>query len=365
MKPGGTRARQRMCSSDLTAPEAEPLTVPAHHLLCAVCVRGGCKSPPPGKSVIDGLLKALWQYPYVTLKITADLDVNRAHFLDVYGGRHRKALPPDYERREADHDSRRKDMEVCRRLGIVPGSTMGAFTAYSILLGRAPALDGICRTGSRPSRDWPQCPCAGKGYYEKIAQEPRRGLAEQTREGEQMDGKGIWALLRPRSRQDMLRAKRESARYILEEADHLYIRPNHLLCILCTAGVDEPLIQDNLVELRQRMEQEPDIPVTLIEGCCMVCDSCNIYHEGEHLCYGTHIKNQLRDLRMLEILGLRPGGTLPARELYALVYERIGALRDVCAWGDELNTAPFWAPCGGWQTDAYEKARAARLIAGA
>ena len=156
----------------------------------------------------------------------------------------------------------------------------------------------------------------------------------------------------------MNKAKRASAAHIIEKAERLYIRPNHALCILCTRNAPEPLIQDNLVELRRRMEANPDILVTLTEGCCMVCDSCNVYHPGEHLCYHGHPKSILRDLRMLEVLGLKPGATLPARELYRLIFERIKSLKDICGWGDGTNYAPMWSPCDGFQGMAFEEAKA-------
>jgi len=160
----------------------------------------------------------------------------------------------------------------------------------------------------------------------------------------------------------MRTAKQTSSARIRRTAERLYIRPNHLLCILCTRTAETPLAEDNLVELRQRMEAEPDIPVTLTEGCCMVCDPCNVYHPGEHLCYHAHPKNVLRDLRMLEILGLLPGATLPAREVYRLIFERIPSCRVVCGWGDGSDNAPFWSPCGGWQGTAIQDAREAGFL---
>jgi hypothetical protein len=170
-------------------------------------------------------------------------------------------------------------------------------------------------------------------------------------------GQGIWALLQPRTRAEMRKAKRTSADHIAQRAGRLYIRPNHLLCIICTRAKPEPLIEDNLIELRQRMEADPEIPVTLTEGCCMVCDPCNVYHPGENLCYHAHPKNVLRDLRMLAVLGLPPGATLPARELYRRIFERIKTLRDICGWGDGSNYAPMWAPCGGFEGPALAEAK--------
>jgi len=329
-----------------------------------VCVRGGCETPPCGREALQPLLDAMWQDAYVALKITADLDLNRAHYFDVYAERGERELPEEYQERAGDHVGRRKDLEVCRLLGIAPNTALPAYWAYQILLDRVGTVAGICTSPTPDSRHWPQCPHAAAGYYESIAGAPQRSLQEQTERGEDLSGEGIWAMVRPRSRQEMQEAKAVSARHIIQTADRLFIRPNHVLCVLCTAETQDPLIQDNLIELRKRMEDDPDIPVTLTEGCCMVCDSCNVYDPEEHVCYRAHIKNQLRDLHMLERLDLPPGATLPARELYARVYERIGSLADICGWGDGSNTAPFWAPCGGWQGDQLAKAREAGLILG-
>jgi hypothetical protein len=103
----------------------------------------------------------------------------------------------------------------------------------------------------------------------------------------------------------------------------------------------------DLVELRRRMEDDPNLLVTLTEGCCMVCDPCRLYHEGEHLCHHAHSRNSLRDLMLRERLGLPPGATLPTREVYRPIADRLSSLEDVCHWGEGLDTAPFWSCCGG------------------
>jgi hypothetical protein len=252
-------------------------------------------------------------------------------------------------------------MELCRVLGIAPNSILQPYHLYIILFSRKPTLEGLCRTGSDPSEAWPQCPYANKGYYEKIASAPGTGLEQQTLQGEKMAGKYIWAMVRPRTRKEMLAAKKESADYIMHKANRLFIRPNHLLCILCTMDQQAPLIQDNLIELRKRMEQDPDIPVTVSEGCCMVCDPCNVYHPGEHLCYHAHFKNTLRDLMFMEKLGIAPGTTLPARELYALIYRKLKSLKDVCGWRDGSNYSPLWTPCS-YDQPSLENARKRGVI---
>ena len=348
--------------SRLTQPDAEPLDVRGHWLMCAVCVRGGCRKPPPGKAVIKRLLDAMWSYPFVPLRILGDVDVTRGHYFDACERRSPRNLPKDFDARQADHVWRRKDLEVCRVLGIVPNTVMPAYLAYNALFARQPTLDGICRTGSAVSADWPVCPHAVRGYYEKIAGEPRANLRKQCELGEKIAGKGLWAMIRPRTRRAMRLAKQRSVRRIMA-ADRLYIRPDHCLCILCNASSPQPYIEDNLIELFRRMTAEPNIPVTLTEGCCMVCDPCNVYHAGEHLCYHGHVKCALRDLMILERLGLAPGATLPARELYALIYQRIGSLKEICGWRDGSTTAPMWAPCG-YDRPVLEDARRQGLITG-
>jgi len=362
-KTGTGRAKERMRRNRWSAPNARPLEVSAHHLLCAVCTRGGCKNPPPGRKAVERLLSAMWSYPYVSLKICADVDIQRAHFLDVYEGRDKKRLPRDFAERRANYMWRRKDLEVCRVLGIMPNTELPAFFAYDILFARQKTLEGICRSDSRKSAAWPECPHARKGYYEKIAGGPRYTLEDQTRLGERLDGQGLWAMLRPRTRQDMKIAKERSAKQLMEKAGTLYMRPQHALCLLCRKDMSKPLIEDNLIEMRRRMEANPDIPVTLVEGCCQVCDPCNEYHAGEHLCYHTHAKNSLRDLMILERLGLAPGATLPARKLYELLYKRIHSLKEICGWRDGSNTAPFWAPCA-YDLPHLDDARKAGLLTG-
>jgi len=336
--------------------EQKALDVRGHHLLCAVCVRGGCRTPPSGMKAVNRLLRFIGRFPYAPLRITADADLIQAHYLDAHAGRGR-ALPKSFAARSADYVARLKDLEVCRRIGIYPNSVMPAFEAYRMLFRSTSDVRAICGGPAPKSKSWPGCPHATKGYFAKVQSGGTGGsLAQQTALGQK--SRGIWLLLPARTRKAMARAKKRSARFITEKADRLFIRPEHLLCILCACGKQEPLIEDNLVELRKRMEADPEIPVTLSEGCCMVCDPCNVYHPGEHLCYSAHPKNVLRDLRMLEVLGLPPGATLPARELYRRIFERIHALKDICGWGDGSNYAPMWAPCGGFQGAALSEAKA-------
>ena len=298
-------------------------------------MQGGCDDPPPGTAALAPLLEAMAAYPYVMLRVLADVDVTQAHYLDAYAGRDEQGLPEGFRQRRADYAWRRKDLEVCRVLGILPNTEIPAHTAYVTLLKRLPTLDAVCLTGRTNSKVWPECPHAQPRYYETVT----GGTAE--------NGPGLAAMLRHRAAAEMAQVKQTSVARILAAPDHLYIRPQHVLCMLCVDfnGQQTPLADDNLVELLRVMKDNPDVPVTLTEGCCQVCDPCPQYHEGEHLCYHAHVKNALRDLMILERLDLAPGATLPANELYRRVYAGIENLREICGWRDGSDTADWWRPC--------------------
>ena len=358
------RKNDRMRKSEKTSPNAPPLEIRGHHLLCAVCKKGGMKTPPEGADEIDRLLKAIWEYPFTSIKVTADVDVIRAHYRDAYEGRGSDSLPEDFEERRKQYVLRKKDLEVCRALGIIPNTVMPAYTIYTTLFERQPTLDGICRSDVEESKAWPKCPYAEKGYYEKIASEPRVGFREQMKRGEELDGKGIFAMIRTRTKDDLWGAKEKSAEYILKKAEVLYIRPHHLLCIICRPCKDKILIEDNLIELLFKMRDNPDIPVTLTEGCCMVCDSCNVYHPEENVCYHSFFKDSLRDLLVLERLGLEPGATLSAGRLYQLIYDRIGSMKEICDGRRDNSTLDhIWGACN-YDTPHLENARNNGMITG-
>jgi hypothetical protein len=74
------------------------------------------------------------------------------------------------------------------------------------------------------------------------------------------------------------------------------------------------------------------------------------------------LRDQKKDLDVLQRLGLKYGDTLPARQLLDLLYERIPSTRDICGYGDGETRAPEWSICSGAvKDDPYQKARAARL----
>jgi len=206
-----------------------------HWLLCAVCVRGGCRTPPPGPGAIERLLKFMWAYPFRAAADPGDIDVTRAHYLDATQA---AARPPagSLRRRQDDYVWRRKGPGSLRVLGLVPNTVMPAYHAYTVLFARQPTLDGILPHRLAPVAGVVRLPARPPG----LLREDRRRAAGQpappARTGREADRRGLWAMVRPRTRTDMRRAKEESARH--RRARRLYIRPNHCLCILCNTVAD-------------------------------------------------------------------------------------------------------------------------------
>ena len=100
---------------------------------------------------------------------------------------------------------------------------------------------------------------------------------------------GIDAILLPRGEQEKAESKKVSTATIYQ-ATTLQIRPHHLMCMSCFYGsrMDKPapIAADNLFEAIDVIQKTPDIPVTLVAGCCMICPPCSHYEPETKLCLG-------------------------------------------------------------------------------
>ena len=74
------------------------------------------------------------------------------------------------------------------------------------------------------------------------------------------------------------------------------------------------------------------------------------------------LRDELKDLDVLQRLGLHYGDIRPAREVYTRLFEQIASTREICGYGDGVVRSPEWRVCGGPNGNpGYEKARAAGL----
>lgn len=154
----------------------------------------------------------------------------------------------------------------------------------------------------------------------------------------------------------------------IRSEEPLYVRPHHFMCLACWyAGGEGTGLRpnDTLAEIHQRIQADPYVPVTLIEGCCMACDCCDGFDPETGRCVhaGGLIRDYKKDLDVFQKLGLMPGATMPARQFLDLLFERIASTTEICGYGDGQVTAHEWSICGGPNGNpGYERTRKTGLL---
>jgi len=311
---------------------ADTLVIRPHHLLCTVCLRGGCDSPPPGKERIQGILDRIKRNSEISISL--ECPIHPLYYQDIISKESFKDV-------KGELYSRKKDLDVLQKLGLISGSSRPAWYLYKLLLERIPNIEGICAYDAVTSAEWEGCPHARSGYYERARKE------------------GVGLFMPQRSEEEMQKAKEESVERIYHDK-RLFIRPHHLMCVTCFhgRGGSAPLKEDNLYEVLRRIQEDPDTPITLVEGCCMICPPCPAYNPESHLCDTTcQIRDYKKDLDVFQKLGLAPGATVKAKDLYALLFERIPSSMDICGYGNGVVTSHEWEICGNVKNGSYEKGR--------
>lgn len=309
------------------------VTIHPYQLLSIVCILGGAKCPlmESGKAaeVIDKLKKD----PTTTIRLESNVD-EIPHFTSLAPADH---ASPDI----SDVLNRKRDLDVLQRLGLVSGDTRRARYLYELLFSRVETPNNICAYNTS---GWQGCSLARSGAYEKI------------------HAQGWKAVVYNRSDQEMAEYRQRNARLIANN-NGLFVRPHHLMCLSCWYGDGKdltPRSNDTIYEILMRVRKDPDIPITLIEGTCMACDCCDGFHPPTGRCVhsGGLIRDYKKDLDCFQKLGLMPGSKMKARELFALLYERIPSTRDICAYGDGVVRSNEWSICSSPDGNpGYAKAR--------
>jgi len=315
------------------------LSVRPYQLMCVICRVGAGGTDDLGDPRLTAILAAARQDPKRPLSLRCNVDT-------VYRYQNPgRAEDTD----EGELFNAKRDLDILQKLGLVPGDTRPAIVLFERVLAQIPQARGICGYATLTSDTWRGCPQAASGNYE------------------QGHALGINALIPPRDAAEKARFKQTSVAAI-DQAAALRIRPHHLLCMSCFHGGRDtlaPIDEDNLCEAIEAVQQQPEIPITLIAGVCMICPPCGKYDPVSKLCVGGRsmaLRDQKKDLDVLQKLGLKYGDTLPARELFRLLYERIASTREICGYGDGVTRAPEWSNCGSAEQDApYQQARAMQL----
>jgi len=298
------------------------IVIQARQLLATVCRLGGAECPMLDEARASDILDRVKHDPTVTIRLESNAD-ELPHYSTLTDADYAATDP-------ADVINRKRDLDVLQRLGLVPGATRRARYLYELLFKRIDTPDGIC---AFDTPGWEGCPLARSGAYESI------------------HAKGWKAVVYDRTEDEKAEYRRRNADRIATD-DRLFIRPHHLMCLSCwyAGGIGKtPRGNDTLYEVHQRIRKQPDVPLTLVEGPCEACDCCDGYHPETGRCvHGCGlVRDYKKDLDLFQKLGLMPGATLPAREVFRLIFERVGSTRDICGYGDGIVRAEEWRICGG------------------
>ena len=298
------------------------VTMQARQLLGTVCVAGGADCPLIDSGEARHILDQVNRDPSIAIRLVSDAD-------EI----------PHYESLTADDYAnldkvavfnRKRDLDVLQRLGLAPGDTRRSRYLYTLLFSRIETPDGIC---AYDTPGWEGCPMARSGAYESVR------------------AKGWQAMVYDRSAEDKPEARKRSVERIRKD-DRLFIRPHHLMCLSCWYGASDgktARTNDTLDEIYQRIRRDPEVEITLVEGNCEACHCCDGFHPESTRCVhaGGLIRDYKKDLDCFQKLGIMPGATMRARDLFELLYERIPSTTDVCGYGDGVVRSEEWRVCGG------------------
>ena len=298
------------------------INIRAHQLLSLVCVLGGAKCPLMEATKARAVLQRLGSDPTTAIRLMSNAD-EIPHYTKL--AQTGKATPDAQEVL-----NRKRDLDVLQRLGLTPGDTRRARYLYDLLFKRIETPKGIC---AHDTPGWEGCPLAKEGAYERVR------------------AQGWKAVVFLRTDQEREQYRRRNVQRI-ETGDRLFVRPHHLMCLACwyAGGKNRsPRPNDTLFEIWQRIRREPDVSITLVEGTCMACDCCDGFHPSNGRCVHSCglIRDYKKDLDVLQKLGLMPGATMKACELFALLFQRIPSTRDICAYGDGIERSEEWKICSG------------------
>ncbi len=305
-----------------------------HHLLCLFCALEQPAAVPAPEAIAQ-LAEAIRRDPGLPLALTCRSDDSFAF-----------QSPRDSADPAPDAGFRQKqDMEVLFRMDLSPGTVLPARIAVARARKACTSVSGICGYGEATSPAWQGCPLAGTGLYER---------ARET---------GMDTIFPPRDNPGMERDKASSLE-AMRAAAAVRVRPHILLCAVAQygRGIRPPFKDDNLPELFQLILERPETRIELVGGAdAMMCAPCGARCTARGTCMGPGfvnsggLFNELKDLRILQILGLTFGDVLPGCDLYRRIFERMPTTVNTCALERSVPELSVWwdpCPCGG-----YEKGR--------
>ena len=140
----------------------------------------------------------------------------------------------------------------------------------------------------------------------------------------------------------------------MEGYESLHVRPYELMYIVSKLGSGETddLNDDRLNEIYRKVRENPETPVTLR------CNASEVYRYQDP---GTRedtpegaLYNRKRDIDILQRMGLVPGATGPARDLFARLFSNIPTARGILRY--DSVTSSEWEGCSEAVCVGYDRA---------
>jgi len=330
-----------------------------YQLLCVHCAIGEEENGGKGDEKLKPIQEAIRRNPDIPITLVCNVG-------DVFAYQN----PGLEDDRHGNADfNRKRDLEVLQRLDLPPGTTLPARIILHRLWDRIETVAGICSSRESAPEGWKGCSKAKSGFYEKGRElclsfaVPDCGSRLGFSEVDLPKAKN--ALIVPRTKEERAEAKRRSLE-AMEHAEAIAVRPHILLCAVCQygSGAEPGGPQDNLPEMLQFVLKNPDAKIKMAESAdwmmCAPCPSWTKQNACVHVKGHGGLANQLRDVRVLQRLGLQHGDVVNARELYRRIFERIPSTTLVCRISEGVQEPSVWDDGCGQRTVSnpnYDKGR--------
>ena len=310
-----------------------------YQLLCLVCRLGERQSEAGRREPFEALnLEPFWHDKHAFLDRVLDALRSEPDIPVVLrcnaGGVFAWQDPgPAHDSPEGREFNLKRDLDILRQLDLAPGATMPARSLLYRMQNHLKTVRGVCGYETCTSSHWQGCPKAQSEFYER---------------GNAID---IDDIVPVRTDEERAGTKAKSIR-AMENARAVRIRPHLLMCAVCQygMGIVPPFQADNLPEFLALIRDKPDTLVTLVSGAdWMMCAPCKRRDPATGACVNVSglggLSNDLRDLNVLQLLGLAYGSTMTAGTLYRLLLEKIPSTRATCT-KVHAQTSTWWDCCG-------------------
>lgn len=324
------------------------LVVRPYQLLCTICSIG------EGKIAEDDMIfRAIRENPDIAVTLVSNAG-------DIFA--YQDPGPAD-DTPGSSEFNRKRDLEILQRIDLPPGGTLTARIILHRIWDRIESLSGICDCEEMTSDACKGCPKARSGFYEKgreislLYAVPDCGSQLNFCEADLP--KTLNALIVPRTKEERAEAKRQSLE-AMYKAEAISVRPHILMCAVCQYGdgTRPPFETDNLPEMMQYILKNRNAKIKIAEAAdwmmCAPCPSMNKFNACIHVKGYNGLGNQLRDVRMLQKLGLGYGDVVNAQALYRMIMERIPSTVPVCgSISKGVQDPSVWNDGHGHHTESF------------